>query len=67
MRSQRVVIDLHHWLSNKFFVVGENLRHRFFDTTPCVQFLNKEHHHPPSGYVQVTGWISLIPQQSFVD
>lgn len=24
MRSQRAVTDLRHWLSNKFFVVGEN-------------------------------------------
>lgn len=27
MRSQRAVTDLRHWLSNKFFVVGENSPH----------------------------------------
>ncbi len=67
MRSQRAATDLRHWLSNKFFVVGESSPHRFFGTTPCDQFLNRERHHPTNGYVQVTGWISLIPQQSFVD
>ncbi len=36
MRSQRVVTDLRHWLSNKSFVVGENSIHRFFGTKPCV-------------------------------
>jgi hypothetical protein len=67
MRFQQAVTDFRHWLSNKFFVVGENSPHRFFGTTPCDRFLNREHHHPPSGYVQVTVWSSLIPQQWFVD
>lgn len=60
MPSQRSVTDLRHWLSNKFFAVEENSAHRFFDTTPYDRFLNREHHHPPNGYVQVTGWNSLI-------
>ncbi|CEK09630.1 protein of unknown function [Legionella hackeliae] len=38
MRSQRAATDLRHWLSNKFFVVGENSAHRFFGIKPCDLF-----------------------------
>jgi len=65
MHSQRVGTDLRHWLSNKFFVAGENSAHRFFYIKPCDQFLNREHRHLTSGYVQVTSVMTFKLARSF--
>lgn len=67
MRQLMPATDFRHWLSDKLFVLGENPAHHFCDTAPCGRFSDKEHYNQPSGYVQVTGWNNLIPQQWFVD